>query len=141
MNIIDNGNAYTAVQNVPSAPERAAVPTSNQQTAYRTPAQAPQDVYIHRPPDANTPRGAEEQTGRDNDGSRQARDEYVQTQDFTSGVAYNVSDVKRDRNGRVVMPSDGLINHTGKGEPEKIADILLVMGRKSLSIFRLHDNV
>lgn len=69
---------------------------------------------------------------------RRQRDEFVPSPAPSPGVLYNVADIRRDPNGRIISAVPGNpAPLRGEQIADKIADIILSMGRKSLSIFRL----
>ena len=140
MNTIDNNNIYPEIQASLSAPLPPPQPTSNETAPEAPTVSVRQDMYIRQQPAVNTPEGGRMVERPADRELKQPRDEFYQTPIPVHDAVYNVYDVRRDRHGQVRRSSTPQANlMSDRRESEKIADILLAMGRKGLAIFRMSD--
>lgn len=71
--------------------------------------------------------------------SREKRDSFVRAVPPMNNAVYNVTDVKRDVNGRIQNRTSTLTFTDGRQKKSLIVEFLLAMGMKSLKIFRISD--
>ena len=136
MNIRDVSNAYSSLQINPNeniAPPME-VPVRQEQPAL------PHDEYVQQirvnPESANIAPREEMPVRQEQPVER--RDEYVQSMNIIHNALYSVSDVSQDRfsstNNQIQV---GRYYPDGEKVTKKIIDIILSMGIKKLSIFRM----
>jgi len=136
MNIRDASNTHNFLQINPNAniAPRIEVSVRQEQPAF------PQDDYIQQisinPENTNIAPREEMPAGQEQHIER--RDEYVQSVNVVKNALYSVSDVSRNRfstaNNQIQV---GRYYPDGEKVTGKIIDIILSMGIKKLSIFRM----
>ena len=133
MNISETGDSYLPSNILATAPAT--------RTSRGTAAREAQVASTAVPMDAYAPEPISETGDGDGQDTRAARDTgdtYIPSPRVMRNALYNVSDVKTDASGRVVRTAEPVsVQLTGMGGSDKIADIMLSMGRKLLSIFRV----